>query len=308
MKVLNLDPFNFSLKAKLKLLKYFEYQEISTTTTCFDLNILSDFDILIIKFSIKLDEQTLIRCKKLKYILCPATGTDHIDNDYCKKNGIIIISLFQETHFLNDINSSAEHTWALLMSAYKRVTESFEFTKLNSVWERNSFQTRDLFNKKIGIVGFGRNGKKIAKYANAFGMIVMVYDKDEITNEFKHFDIIVLSISLNADTKNLIGSKLLNSITKNCFLINTSRGEIVDEESIIQALKYGNLAYYATDVLCNEYDYDFLYDSKLFQYSKYHSNVLITPHIAGSNLDSWEKTDNFVVDKLLKIIELNGKN
>lgn len=318
MKFLNLDPYNFSDSAKKRISKYFVYDEINVTND-FNLTLLEEYDVILVKFSIKFDKNVIDRCKKLKYILCPATGVDHINVDYCKSRGISIISLFNETDFLNNVHSSAEHTWALLMSSYKSVINSFDYTMKYQKWERNRFQTRDLFGKKIGIVGYGRNGRKIARYADAFGMEIFVYDQlkidtlDEniqiqqvtLENLFAISNIIVLSISLNDCTKNLINKEILSNIVTNCYLINTSRGEIVNEDSIINALSNGKLSYYATDVLTNEYHDNFLQHSKIFQYCKKNKNILITPHIAGSNLDSWEKTDNFVVDKLIKIIESN---
>ena len=318
MNFLNLDPYNFSDSAKKRISKYFVYDEINVTND-FNLSLLEKYDVILVKFSIKFDEKVIDRCKKLKYILCPATGVDHINVDYCKSRGISIISLFNETEFLNNVHSSAEHTWALLMSSYKNVINSFDFTIEHQKWERNRFQTRDLFGKKIGIVGYGRNGRKIARYAAAFGMEIFVYDQLKINtqdesiqiqqvtleNLFAKSNIIILSISLNDQTKNLINNEILSNITTNCYLINTSRGEIVNEDSIINALSNGKLTYYATDVLTNEYQDNFLQHSKIFQYCKKNKNILITPHIAGSNLDSWEKTDNFVLDKLLKIIESN---
>jgi D-3-phosphoglycerate dehydrogenase len=318
MKFLNLDPYNFSVSAKERISKYFVYDEIDASND-FNLSLLEQYDVILVKFSIKFDKKVISSCKKLKYILCPATGVDHIDIDYCKSRGITIISLFNESEFLNNVHSSAEHTWALLMSTYKNVINSFDYTMEHQKWERNRFQTRDLFGKKIGIVGYGRNGRKIARYADAFGMEILVYDqlkintKDEniqiqqvnLENLFAKSNIIILSISLNEQTRNLINKEILSNITTNCYLINTSRGEIVNEDSIINALSNGKLTYYATDVLTNEYQDNFLQYSKIFKYCKKNINVLITPHIAGSNLDSWEKTDNFVVEKLIKIVKSN---
>ena len=311
-KVLNLDPEGFS-KEGIRLLKnHFAYFESDVVNL--DIGILKNFNIIIVKFGLKFDKDLLSECKSLEILACPATGVDHIDSDYCNSRGIKVISLAGEDIFLKTIHSSAEHTWALLCAIYKNIVTSSNFLKLHKVWDRNKFKTRDLFGKTIGIVGYGRNGKKIANFAEAFGKKVKIYDKLDFSDVLlegvnqtslidlvKLSDIIVLTISLNTFTKGLINGNLLSHCAKMPVIINTSRGEIVVEADIIEALESGKISKYATDVLINEYDKNFLECSLLYKYSLLNDDVLITPHIAGANIDSWEKADLFISNKIIEI-------
>jgi D-3-phosphoglycerate dehydrogenase len=150
-------------------------------------------------------------------------------------------------------------------------------------------------------------------------MNILLYDKeinyDEILSNgyksaslieiFKESHVIMITISSNEETKNLINKNILSHSLKKPIIVNTSRGDVVNEDDIIDFLENGLLSNYSTDVLTNEENIDFLKKSRLFKYAKTHNNVLITPHIAGCNLDSWEKTDNFIVDKIIKILQIN---
>lgn len=311
-RVLNLDPQYFSIEGINILKKYYSYTEMNIS----DLNLddLQQYNIVIVKFALKFDKTILAKCKKLEIIACPATGVDHIDKKYCDKKGITIISLFGESTFLQSIHSSAEHTWALLISVFKNISSSSEYLKSEKIWDRNKFITRDLFGKTLGIIGYGRNGKKIAKFALAFGMNVVYFDKAKfkgtnvknikkttLIDLVKYSDLIVLSITFNNTTKGIINKKVLDQCINKPIIVNSSRGEVIVEEDIIYALENGKISKYATDVLTGEYDSNFLNESLLFNYSLKHKNVLITPHIAGANFDSWEKADLFICKKIIEV-------
>ena len=111
----------------------------------------------------------------MKYILTATTGLDHIDVDCFEKRGGKVISLKDEVAFLSSIPSTAEHTWALLLSLVKKLPSSFESVK-EGFWNRNLYKGNNLKGKRIGILGLGRVGVQVAKFAQAFDMEVSYFD------------------------------------------------------------------------------------------------------------------------------------
>ena len=176
-KIINLEPKYFSDNAKKILIKYFKYIEYSRSAGNIK-NQIQDVDIIISRFKYKLDKNLLLNSKKLKYIISASTGLDHIDLDYIKRHNIRVLSLKNQFQFLKKIKSSSEHTWALLLSLLKNIPKSFDSVK-ELKWNRYKFLNNNLYNKKIGIVGLGRNGRNIKKYAESFDMKITTFDKKD---------------------------------------------------------------------------------------------------------------------------------
>lgn len=317
MKLLNLEPEYFSKDAQSLLKKHFQYVERKYTR--FQLiDEIHNFNIIICRLSINFDKSLLRKAINLKCIATTTTGLNHIDLEYCKKNNIEIISLKNEKNFLKNVYSSSEHTWALLMAIYKRIPESFNDV-LNGNWNRNKFINFDLFGRNIGIIGFGRNGKKIAKYAESFGMKIFYFDKfniiskkiytqeNKITEIFKKCEIIIITITYDETTHSLIDKNLFKLCKYKPILINTSRGEVINEKDLVNALKVNLISGYATDVLTNELDNNKLKNNTILDAAvsnKY--NIIITPHIGGANFDSWGKTELFISKKIIKYFYQNA--
>src|SRR6185295_17876891 len=111
----------------------------------------------------------------LKVIVTAATGVDHIDTDYATARGIEVLSLRGESEFLESVSASAEHTWALLLALVRRIPQAFASVQRGE-WNRDLFRGHELKDKRLGIVGLGRVGRKVAIYARAFGMRTAAYD------------------------------------------------------------------------------------------------------------------------------------
>lgn len=304
---LNLEPENFSLEAKKKLKKTTKYVERKLNQKEL-LKEIHKFDILYLRFSVVLDKKVLTKAKNLKFILCNATGIDHIDQVFAEKLGIQIISLKNQPLYLKKITASSELSWALIQSITRKIPFAFEDVK-NNRWERERFLGMQLSGKNIGILGMGRNGKLVSKYALSFGMKIHFYDQRDIKtnkNFFKHdslisllkeIDILSIHLPLNDNTVNLLNYKVLKNLKKGSFIINTSRGEIINEEDLISLLDSGYIKAAALDVISDEKNFK---RNKLIKYSNKNKNLLITPHIGGATYDSWANTENFVVDKLIE--------
>ena len=300
-KIINLEPKYFSDKAKKILIKYFKYIEYSRSAGNIK-NQIQDVDIIISRFKYKFDKNLLLNSKKLKYIISASTGLDHIDLDYIKRHNIRVLSLKNQFQFLKKIKSSSEHTWALLLSLLKNIPKSFDSVK-ELKWNRYKFLNNNLYNKKIGIVGLGRNGRNIKKYAESFDMKIITFDKKDkkykLNKIFENCDVVVLTIELNDKTKNIINSELLDLVKKNFYLINTSRAEIINQNHLIKKIKKNKNFYFATDFL--KFSSNSLTDSskKLIKMSK-SNQILITPHIAGASLESWNLCEEYLAKKIAK--------
>lgn len=285
----------------------FSYQKIKNSELK---NILNSCDIFWFRLNHNLRENVLknVRCK---YIVCAATGLDHIDVEYCLNNSIKVISLKGEFDFLKNIRATAEHT-VLLALSFLRKTKciSDHINKLK--WDRTLFCGSELYKKNIGIYGMGRIGKLVTKYFLAFGAKVYYYDinkncfapKQAIKLDtpellFSTCDIISVHIPLNKKTYNLIDNKLFDLMKKDCLLVNTSRGDIVNEEHLLLKLKNKEILGYTTDVISGE---PYIKKNILAKYSKHNDNIFITPHIGGNTKESIEKTESFVLNKLFNVI------
>lgn len=317
MKILNLDPINYSSKA-LDIIKELgiPYLGCSMSRSNLIANI-NQCSVIILRFSHIIDKEVIDSAKQLRYIVTNATGADHIDVEYAKSKGIVTLCLKDEVDFLKEINASAEHTWALLMALMRKIPSAVDDVK-NGFWRRDNFLGSELNGKTLGIIGLGRNGLKIAKYGKAFNMNVIGHDlnvyKSRNYSDIKYVeeeyllkksDVISLHLPLNSTTKNYFSQKKFNLLKPSCYLINTSRGAICDEEALLKSLLEFKLAGAALDVLTDEGSENIL-KSRLYEYSRNHQNLIITPHIGGATNESWEKTEIFMAKKLYQKISENG--
>lgn len=274
-------------------------------------------DILVIRLAHKFTKGVLDEYKNLKIIACPTTGLDHIDLKECERRGIKVISLNGETAFLETVTATAELAWGLVLSLVRKIPFAHRDIIQNLNWNRDAWKGFELKDKKLGILGFGRLGKIVAEYGTAFGMEVMAHDSyvafetisahnvtpvsfDEL---FKNADVLSIHIPLNESTAKLIGADELKLMKSTAYLINTSRGEVIDEAALVAALQSGKIAGAGLDVMANEHaNGKFLEHNPLVEYAKTYSNLLITPHLGGATYDAMSKTEIFIANKVREAI------
>ena len=280
MKVLFLAPINFNYDIKKKLKREFKIDFLYGLKKNKLIKIIPKYHVLITNpgSTYKFDEKILKGARKLKLIITPSTGTDHINYEYCLKNKIRIRCLLHNRKILNKISASAEFTLFLILLTLRKFNKMNKIS-LNGSWRKNEDQFRgnEIQGKTIGIVGYGRIGKKLNKYLKSLDCKIKVYDplikqksrKIDFVNSlsliFKNCDIITLNLTLNKNTTGLIDKRYLNILKKNQILINTSRGKIVDEDLIIKKIKQ-NKFFYTTDVISDEFK-DNLHKNKLLRLS-----------------------------------------
>ncbi|MCK4554419.1 hydroxyacid dehydrogenase [Candidatus Parcubacteria bacterium] len=278
---------------------------------------ISGYSILLVGLGLKVDKQVLDNAKELKIIATATTGLDHIDVDYAKSKNIDIISLRGENEFLNTITGTAELAFGLIIGLLRLTHPAFESVK-NYQWDRESHRGHSLCGKTLGIVGLGRLGKMMAKYGNAFGIKVIACDphqdiktfqglnceKADFDDLLKNSDIISIHIHLKEDTENMFNHEAFEKMKYTAYLINTSRGKIVNENDLLDALKNKKIAGYATDVLAGELDFDKNFNNyPLVEYARKNNNLIIVPHIGGMTHESREATDIFIANKIKKFLQ-----
>ena len=255
----------------------------------------------------KIDKELLENAKNLKIIAQYAVGYDNIDLDACTSKGIYVTNT---PGVLTD--ATADHTMALMLAIARRIVESDTYIRTgkweesNTGWHPTMFLGVELTGKTLGIIGFGRIGVAVARRARAFGMKIVYYSrqrKTELEKELdatylqlddllKVSDIVSIHVSLNDKTKNLIGARELRLMKTTALLINTSRGAVLDEEALYDALKDGIIAGAALDVFRQEPTPK---TNKLLSLK----NIVVTPHTGSATYKTRTKMAEIVSENLI---------
>ncbi len=246
----------------------------------------------------KIDRE-LLEGTNVSVVNTASTGTNHIDVQYCKSAGVAVLSLTSDYDLIRQLPSTAELAFGLALSLMRKIPQSFEDVKTGS-WRYDQFVGRQLSGLTAGIIGYGRLGTFMARYCHAFGMKVLVndpyknvFDYEQVSKDrlLSESDLISLHVHVKEDTFHMIDRDAISRMKKKPFLINTSRGEVVDEDHVASAIEDRSLAGYGTDVLSGEFSTSgWINDSKIVRLSKLDChNVVITPHIGGMSIEGQEK-------------------
>jgi glycerate dehydrogenase len=234
---------------------------------------------------IRLSETLLATAKKLKYIGLTATGTDNIDIETARKNGIAVANIRGYC-----TGSVVEHVFGVLLMLTHSLAGFRESVRAGD-WQASgdpfllTHPVRELSAMTMGIIGFGALGQGVARIGKAFGMNIIISARPDGSNVgddrvafedmLKQADVISLHCPLNDETRNLFGAGQFKLMKKSAFLINTARGGLVDSAALADALRNGDIAAAAVDVLPKEPPTD---GDPLLDYEG--ENLIVTPHIA----------------------------
>ena len=246
----------------------------------------------------------------LKIVATPSTGNTHIDLDYLEKKGIEFYSLLDDRESLDKITASSEFTWLHIMNAMRKFRVATNNTRYwREEKNENKLRTQQLYGKTIGIIGYGRIGKNVSKYAKAFGMDFLFYDPDVFANgnkvssidTMKDVDIISINCGLNDTSRNLITYDTFKDFKKGLVVVNTSRGEVVDERYISLLIKSREI-FYSADVIVDEQNLSTPHHSELYKLyeSGEYDNLTLTPHVAGVTTDSQQIAFRSIIELCMK--------
>ena len=252
----------------------------------------------------QINQKTLSSMPKLKYVVTRSTGFDHIDLTACKERGIAVCNV--PTYGENTV---AEFTFALLLALSRHIIHAVEATtkKHKDFIELRGF---DLAGKTLGVVGCGNIGRHVVRIARGFGMNVVVFDvcPDKAFAKQMGFryltlekllsssDIVTLHVPYNAHTRHLLDKKRFSLMKKGAYLVNTSRGGVVDSDALISALKSKKLAGAALDVL--EHEENMAGKNQILLKMP---NVLVTPHNAFNSQEAMQRILETTIENIKRI-------
>lgn len=266
---------------------------------------IENYDILVVQFT-PISKKIIDKAKNLKIIGVLRGGVENVACDFAASKEISVMNTPGR-----NARAVAEFSMGMILSEVRNIARSHAALK-SGEWRKdfpNSGAIPELYNKTVGIVGFGSVGQLVAGYLKAFGCNIIAYDpffKDNFEGVelvgleylLKKSDIITIHARLTDDTYHMIGEKELQLMKSNAVLINTARSGLVNEESLKKALREGKIAGAALDVFDVEPlpEYDILLEL---------DNVTITPHLAGSTKDAFTNSPKLMENILIKII--NGE-
>jgi glyoxylate reductase len=266
---------------------------------------LADAEGLFCSGDVQVDDELLSCAPKLRVIVKSAVGYDNIDIEACTRRGIPV---GYTPGVL--VEATADLTFGLLLTVARRLHEGWDRVRAGK-WENNTeipFGI-DLYGKKLGIVGMGQIGAAVAKRAQASGMIVLYTNRRRRRDEEKiqatyvkldklleESDFVVVLTPLTKETRGMFGAEQFSKMKRTAYFINAARGAIVDTDSLVQALKDGQIAYAALDVTDPE---PLPPDHPLLTLP----NVFITPHMGSATIETRNRMALLAVDNLLAGLE-----
>tara|TARA_B100000315_G_scaffold244825_1_gene269991 strand:+ start:5678 stop:6673 length:996 start_codon:yes stop_codon:yes gene_type:complete len=325
MKILHVEPdvYNEETRNLLETVGSIDYVYCKTQAELTKAVSKAPYKALFLRLGLHADSSILDLLPDLQWIITPTTGLDHIALDEAKSRRIKVISLAGEVEFLNTVWSTAEHTWALLLALIRKIPSNFREV-INGNWKgelTKAFMSEELFGKTLGIIGYGRLGCMVADYGFAFGMKVLITDHDQskLNNKSPDYlivslerllsesDVVSIHLPLNKSTYKFISEDRINLMKHGSLLINTARGDLIDEVGLLTALEQGKLAGAGLDVLAGECMWDRRVPDNhpLIIYAKKHDNLILSPHVGGYGRQSIYATRRFITEKFIRLIQLD---
>jgi D-lactate dehydrogenase len=287
------------------------------------IDLAAGYDILSVNISSPMDRQVLAKLPKLKMIAARSTGIDHIDCDECKKRGIMVANVPEYGS-----NTVAEYAMALLLAVTKKIVIAHQSVE-EGEFSPQGLTGVDIEGKTLGIIGAGKIGQRMAKYARGMGMKVIAVDivKDEkaarklgfkyveLEECLKTADFVSLHVPYLPETFHLINKKNIKLMKKGSYLINTARGAVVETEAVVWALNEGILAGAGLDVveeennlesvsmiMSNKPTKDDLQEVLSFHMLRDRDDVVFTPHNAFNSAEAIERRVEMNIESIKKFI------
>ncbi len=249
-------------------------------------------------------DEDILNGSNIKGINTASTGLNHIDLNYCNENNIEVVSHKNDLDLINNLPSTSELAFGLMMSLMRNIPKSFHSVK-DGNWDYEPYVGHQIKGKTIGIIGYGRLGKIMCDLFYGWGVKLLATDPYErittargvpLEELLEKSDVVFLHTHVTDDTRGMVDEEFLSYMKEGSYLINTARGELVDEEAIIESIKVGHLKGYGTDVIKDEFGD--IENSKLVEFSiNPNNNVVITPHIGGMTIEGQTKAYHWAVNK-----------
>jgi D-3-phosphoglycerate dehydrogenase len=245
-----------------------------------------NYDALVIRSRTKVDAAVIARGTRLKLIARSGSGVDNIDLRAANARGVEVVSSPEAL-----VEAVAEHVLGLMLALARSIPAADALMKAGR-WEKELFVGVELKGKTLGIAGLGRIGRRVAEMARVMGMALLGYDVIEVPKEtlaslgckmvdldtlFASSDFITLHVPLTSETRRMVDQRRISLMKKGAFIINTSRGEVIDEAALAKALRAEEIGGAALDVFESEPSVGAIVAAP---------NLIATPHIGGQTKDS----------------------
>jgi D-3-phosphoglycerate dehydrogenase len=264
--------------------------------------IIGDYDALLVRSGTEVTAKVIEAGKRLRFIGRAGAGVDNIDTDAATRKGIIVANAPE-----GNTLAATEHTMAMMLSMARNIPQATASLKKKE-WKRSKFMGVELNDKVLGIVGFGRIGRELAKRANALDMRCVAYDpfisKERaaqlgvemmsVENLFKIADVITVHTPLIKETRHLINTKSIATMKDGVRIINCARGGIIDEKALYDAIKSGKVAGAALDV----FEAEPPLESPLLTLDQ----VIVTPHLGASTIEAQQNVAISVAKQCIEVL------
>lgn len=263
---------------------------------------------VVLRSRFRVDKDLLKDATALKFIARSGAGLENIDLSYCEKRSIAVFNSPEGNR-----NAVGEHALGLLLNLLNNISKSDNEIR-SKKWDREGNRGEELDGKTIGIIGYGNNGRAFAKKLRGFDVKILAYDKyktdfsDELVKEatllevYEKSDIISFHVPLNKETNYWVNEAFFSQLKKPIYLINISRGKIVNTESLLQALEKGKIKGAGLDVLEFEpSSFSPFLESipiEIYQRLVKSKKIVFTPHVAGWTKESYFKLSNVLANKI----------
>lgn len=266
----------------------------------------ADADAMFVRLAHRIDRAFLQSHPAIKWIVSPTTGLNHIDQVACAEFDVAILSLKGQTDFLDTIRATAEHTLALALALLRGLPRAVGAVQAGH-WDRYPHKGRELAGKSVFVWGYGRIGRQVTALYEAFGSRVVANDcvpgrvpADNfvtVSEGLEQCDLFSLHLPLEPGTEGIVDGPMLAKLPSHAVLINTARGELIDQNALFAMLREGRLAGAALDVLQDEPSP--LSPAVTAALAAVPERLIVTPHIAGYTHESLNAVETHMVDWFL---------
>jgi D-3-phosphoglycerate dehydrogenase len=314
MKIIFLDSVHPILKERLTA-KGYACIEAYTLSEDDCKRAIEEADGIVIRSRFTLNEAFLKDAAKLKFIARSGAGMENIDELYCADRNIVLFNAPEGNR-----NAVGEHALGMLLSLLNKLHTADREVRTGK-WDREGNRGNELDGKTVGIIGFGNNGKAFAKKLRGFDVKILAYDKykqnfgDHFVMEctlnaiMENADVISFHIPQNPETLFMANDLFFSQLQKPVYILNLSRGKIVETSALVKAMQQGKVIAAGLDVL--EYEktsFEAFNEEKMPENLKYliaSDNVILTQHVGGWTTESYFKLSNVLADKILEHFESN---
>jgi D-3-phosphoglycerate dehydrogenase / 2-oxoglutarate reductase len=264
------------------------------------------YDVVWVRLAERIDAARMPAQPRTKWLVCNATGIDHIDVEGLRARGVEVMSLKGEAQFLRTVRATAELSWGLLLMLQRHLLAACNDVRAHGRFARERFQGSELLGKTLGVLGVGRLGEAVCGYGHAFGMRVIGCDpradfpvqaceRVDFDELLHRSDVLSVHVDYSARTHHLLNAQAFAAMKRGAVVINTARGDVIDEAALLHALDH-HLGGAALDVLSGEPH--ITPQHPMIAAATTRANLLISPHIGGQTVESWAKTEVFLATRV----------